>query len=86
MVAMVGGESKKPKGRRGGKKGRGSAGINNDAGAAAVGDGGGGGGGQSFPVVSDSRFSSMHSAPVSVGLGFVGWVKMRHPPQIEACC
>lgn len=59
---MVDGKDKKPKGRRG-KKGRSS--TNNNAGAAGA--AAGGGGGPSFPVVSDSRFSSMHSAPVSWG-------------------
>ena len=60
-AAMVGDKGKKPKGRRGGK-GRSIGGSNGDAGAAGA---AGGGGGASFPVVSDSRFSSMHSAPVS---------------------
>lgn len=52
----------KPQGRRGSKKrgsssrGKGSSGNDADP------------GGRSFPVVSDSRFSSMHSAPVSLGV------------------
>ena len=64
-----GGGGNTPQGRRGSKK-RGSTGSN------SRGKGGGGGGrgssndtestGRSFPVVSDSRFSSMHSAPVSL--------------------
>ncbi|CAM9561358.1 unnamed protein product, partial [Ectocarpus sp. 12 AP-2014] len=65
---MVGGADKKPQGRRGGKKVRGRAGggtnggpsnnLGEDGGSAGAVDGG-----HSFPVVSDSRFSSMHSAP-----------------------
>ncbi|CAM9123101.1 unnamed protein product, partial [Scytosiphon promiscuus] len=57
---MVGGSDKKPQGRRGSKKGRrgGSGGAKDAAGGAGASDGG-----QSFPVVSDTRFSSMHSAP-----------------------
>lgn len=81
MVAMVGGENKKAKGRRGGKKGRSSAGINQDAAGAAGAVGGGGG--PSFPVVSDSRFSSMHNAPVSVGLSGACRVEARRPPYLE---
>lgn len=76
---MVGGEGKKPKGRRGGKKGQSNAGSsNNDAGGA-------GAGGPSFPVVSDSRFSSMHSTPVSGGLSSVRRTGMRRPPHVEGC-
>lgn len=76
---MVGGADKKPQGRRGGKKARsraggGNKGGGNNGGRNVDGDNGGGAGavegGQSFPVVSDSRFSSMHSAPVSVGDGW----------------
>lgn len=65
-----GGGGNKPQGRRGSKK-RGSS-----TGSSSRGGGGGGGGSssnhdtgpgeRSFPVVSDSRFSSMHSAPVSL--------------------
>lgn len=77
---MVGGADNKSQGRRGSKKARGRAGGGNNGGGNGgrnnKGDNGGGAGagvdaGQSFPVVSDSRFSSMHSAPVSVGYGSV---------------
>lgn len=84
---MVGGADKKPKGRRGGKKARGRAGGGTNGGRSNnQGDNGGGAGavdgGQSFPVVSDSRFSSMHSAPVSVGYGRLS----RHIQQPRFMC
>ncbi|CAN0467114.1 unnamed protein product, partial [Ectocarpus sp. 12 AP-2014] len=65
---MVGGADKKPQGRRGGKKARGGAGGGTNGGRSnnqgdKSGSVGAVDGGQSFPVVSDSRFSSMHSAP-----------------------
>lgn len=69
-MEMVGGDSTKPQGRRGSKKARSkaAAGGTKHVKAAAGGGRGGGGGEPSLPVVSDSRFSSMHNAPVSVGL------------------
>lgn len=74
---MVGGSDKKPQGRRGSKKGRrggGGGGSKDAAGGAGASDGGQ----QSFPVVSDSRFSSMHSAPVS-HVGSVGFLPPAAP-------
>lgn len=72
-----GGGGNKPQGRRGSKK-RGSSSARSSSSGGGGGRGGGGSrgssssshdadsGGRSFPVVSDSRFSSMHSAPVSL--------------------